>query len=95
MLGYWRRANLPPGFLRSVLTSVFWIALLGAVAFDCIDNAAHAGGFLCGLMVGGALIGKHGSLPLAPTNTVRITGVASALVLIATAGYCVAKIWAN
>ena len=92
MLGYCRRSSLPPGFLRSIFTSFCWIALVGWLTLKNIDNAACSGGFYCGLIMGWAMIGRNGQLPLAPSNTVKIAGFVSAFALIVTAGVCVAKI---
>lgn len=35
------------------MTSVFLIAMLGWLGKDFIDNAAHAGGFVAGVVLGG------------------------------------------
>jgi membrane associated rhomboid family serine protease len=49
----WRRKNhLPEGFLRTLMINVAIIALMGVVAYRFIDNAAHGGGLLAGVLIG-------------------------------------------
>lgn len=53
----WRREkHLPNGFLRGLLTNIALIGLVGLIAYRFIDNAAHAGGLLAGLLVGVAAV---------------------------------------
>lgn len=53
----WRRKDhLPEGFLRALLINVGIIALMGVVAYRFIDNAAHAGGLLAGVLMGLAAV---------------------------------------
>jgi membrane associated rhomboid family serine protease len=56
----WRRKkHLPQGFLRALMINVGIIALMGVVAYRFIDNAAHAGGLLAGVLMGLAAV-PHG-----------------------------------
>lgn len=84
VLGYYNRAILPPGFLRSILGTVALVGLFGLVAFVLIDNAAHAGGALCGALLGYLLLPHHSTtLPLKPGRLVKVLGVLCALGIVA------------
>jgi membrane associated rhomboid family serine protease len=49
----WRRQEeLPPGFLRLILTDVGLIAAAGVIGFAVVDNAGHLGGLLAGAALG-------------------------------------------
>ena len=48
--GYRRKTQLPPGFLRSMIVNFVFIAAIGIVGYKVINNFAHFGGFLIGLV---------------------------------------------
>jgi membrane associated rhomboid family serine protease len=50
--GYRRKQQLPPGFLRSMLLNIGFIAAFGIIAYQFVDNAAHLGGLLAGAAYG-------------------------------------------
>ena len=81
VLGYYNRASLPPGFLKSILSTLALIALFGLAAFVIIDNAAHAGGAICGALLGYLLL-PHRSTTL-PQKPGRIE---TALAVLCTLG---------
>ena len=84
VLGYRRREVLPPGFLRSIVTSIALIMALGLVAWDMVDNAAHLGGLGMGLVLGFVYIGRRaGGVRLEPSLLARFAGGASFGMLIA------------
>ncbi|HEX8228157.1 MAG TPA: rhomboid family intramembrane serine protease [Chloroflexia bacterium] len=84
VLGYYNRPNLPPGFLKSILGTVALVALFGLVAFAFVDNAAHAGGLLCGALLGFVLLPHRPAiLPVRPSSFVNGLGVLCALGLLA------------
>jgi membrane associated rhomboid family serine protease len=51
VLSYRRRETVPPGFSRSILVSIAATAVMGLVAFSVIDNAAHLGGLIAGVLL--------------------------------------------
>jgi membrane associated rhomboid family serine protease len=51
VLSYQRREILPPGFSRSILVSIAATAVMGLVAYNVIDNAAHLGGLVAGVLL--------------------------------------------
>ncbi|MFT4546612.1 MAG: membrane associated rhomboid family serine protease [Verrucomicrobiales bacterium] len=51
VVGLRHRAVLPPDLAKSIVRSVLFMAALGWLAKDYIDNAAHAGGFLVGCLL--------------------------------------------
>ncbi|MCB1100344.1 MAG: rhomboid family intramembrane serine protease [Verrucomicrobiae bacterium] len=53
VLTYFYKGGLPHFIKGSVVTSVFLIGMLGWLGKDFIDNAAHAGGFVAGVVLGG------------------------------------------
>ncbi|HET6263146.1 MAG TPA: hypothetical protein VFG99_13040, partial [Chloroflexia bacterium] len=58
------------------LGTVATVALFGLVAFVLIDNAAHAGGALCGALLGYLLLPHHPTtLPLKPNRQVNVLAV--------------------
>jgi membrane associated rhomboid family serine protease len=52
VIGIRRRHVVPRGFLKSIATSIALTAATGLVAHQFIDNAAHAGGLVGGVMLG-------------------------------------------
>ena len=86
-LGYMRRGVLPGGIVRSLLSGVGTIFVVGLVGFMIIDNAAHLGGLLCGALLGLLASrtprGESGyAVPLPSGWALRVLG-ASAIVVVA------------
>lgn len=52
VMAYRRKGHLPPGFLRLLLINIAIIGGLGVLAYRFIDNAAHAGGLVAGVLLG-------------------------------------------
>jgi len=50
--GYSHKNIFPKTFLKSLVINVFVIVFIGLVGFGFIDNAAHLGGFLLGIISG-------------------------------------------
>ncbi len=85
VLGVKRKNILPPGFVKSIAINVAIIAAMGIVAYSVIDNAAHLGGFLCGVILGLWLVDSHKqTLPLDSGTNMKIAGV---LILAVTLGF--------
>jgi membrane associated rhomboid family serine protease len=47
-----RKRHLPEGFLKGLMINIALIGVVGMVAYRFIDNAAHGGGLLAGLVIG-------------------------------------------
>lgn len=56
ILGIRHKNILPANFFQALLLNIALIGLIGFVGSDFIDNAAHGGGLLCGLLIGYLLI---------------------------------------
>jgi membrane associated rhomboid family serine protease len=85
VLSYFYKGGLPHFIKGSVVTSVFLIAMLGWLGKDFIDNAAHAGGFVAGVVLGGIaapfsdlLLGKEKT----PAFIYPVAGICGAVLLI-------------
>jgi membrane associated rhomboid family serine protease len=82
ILGLRRHQALPPAFGRSMMVGIAWVAGIGILGFRWIDNAAHLGGLIAGVLLGLALIPKQGDrLPTDPGRALRRVGVGSLVAL--------------
>lgn len=83
VLGLKNRKNIPREFVKALVSSLIMIALLGVLAFDLIDNAAHAGGFVGGMLIGILLIqNQYTSIPIKTNSVIKLFGIFSAIVLL-------------
>lgn len=80
----WRRRELmPPDLLRAIILNVALIAGMGLVAFRYVDNAAHGGGLVAGVLMGLAMVPSGGREPYwTPPAAIRLAGDASLGILL-------------
>lgn len=82
VVGVRHRGAFPADFAKSIIRSVLFMAALGFLAKDYIDNAAHGGGFLIGCLIALPLSGNVRDLGRFPdSGLIRRLGWGSALVL--------------
>ena len=85
VIGLRRRHVVPRGFLKSMALSVALTAATGVVARDYIDNAAHAGGLLGGVLLGLVYVTRRqmgrDELRLTPSALAKLAGVVSTAAL--------------
>jgi membrane associated rhomboid family serine protease len=77
---------VPRGASRRLAAGVLLTALIGLIGYHYIDNAAHAGGLLAGVLYA-AIVFPASSSPVRPRSTItdRVAGVAALALLIAAA----------
>lgn len=99
VIGIRRRHVVPRGFLKSIAMSIALTAATGLVAYHFIDNAAHAGGLLGGVLLGLAYVGRRtgrAAADASPTvhlnasTLATVAGWISAAALVVAAG---ATVW--
>ena len=87
------KSLVPLSARRRLAAGVLLTALIGLVGYRFVDNAAHAGGLLAGMLYA-VIVFQKSSSTNRPRSTVtdRITGAASLLVLIASAALAISRI---
>jgi membrane associated rhomboid family serine protease len=88
VMGFRRRDALPEGFRAAVGLGVAATAALGVVGFAVIDNAAHLGGLVAGVLIAHMLEGRDWFDRISPRGERWMGLVAMALI----AGVCVMAI---
>lgn len=86
VLGYRRRQVMPRGFLKSISLSIALTAGAGLVAYHVVDNAAHLGGLLGGLLLGLVYVRRRnddGGYRLTPSRAATLAGTLSGVLLVA------------
>ena len=87
------RAQLPPGFGSSLVRSLVMIGMLGILAWNVIDNAAHVGGLLAGAALSyGILRAAKDKLPLPNSRPMTIAGRLGEVSLLAIAIFTLVKL---
>ncbi len=81
VFGHRRKAALPVPMTWIMVKALVLIAAAGIFAAKYIDNPAHAGGALAGLIMGIAIVSPGRRVPLEPKPWVEKLGKLSALVL--------------
>jgi membrane associated rhomboid family serine protease len=86
VLGFRRRHVLPRGFLRSIALGIALTAAIGLVAWKFVDNAAHGGGLVAGVLLGLVYVSRRqaGNDPyrLTPSRPATVAGAVCTVTLI-------------
>ena len=90
---YRRKQQLPPGFLKSLLINVAFIAGFGIIAYQIVDNFAHIGGFLVGAVYAFIQVPKDLKADPRKTNSIVNTlGIIAIAIYIAEAAFAIFRI---
>ena len=93
VLGYRRKEHLPSGFFKSIMMNICFMGVIGLVGFAIIDNAAHLGGLVGGVICGLILIKKGGGANSTQVSRlVRWLGWASLFAIVGISLFSIVKI---
>jgi membrane associated rhomboid family serine protease len=87
VFGFVHKEHLPPGFLRNIFINLALIVAVGVIGYGFIDNAAHAGGLLTGIIYG--LIFARNSARQEISNLGNLVGFASLIAILLAASFAV------
>jgi membrane associated rhomboid family serine protease len=91
--GYRRQRHLPPGFLKSMLINIGFIAAFGIIGYQFIDNFGHLGGLLVGAIYGFIQVSRNLDKDPRETNVfIKILGVVSLIIFIAVCVFTILRL---
>jgi membrane associated rhomboid family serine protease len=92
-LGWKQRAWLPSAFMESLLVNLGLMVLIGVLAWGLIDNAAHAGGLLAGVLLGLVVFRAPGlAFPLKDSRMLNTAGLAAEVAFLGVAIFTMLKL---
>jgi membrane associated rhomboid family serine protease len=90
---FMRRALVPETATRRLLAGVVITAVIGVIGFKWIDNAAHGGGMLAGMLYAFALFPKSSSTQRPrEMGADRLVGAVALGILVISAGWACLKL---
>lgn len=93
VFGWKNKEHLPPGFFRNIIINLLLIAGLGIIAYAYIDNAAHGGGLIVGVIYGLVTIRRNEAVePKNASGFLNILGYVSLLLVVAAAIFSIVRI---
>lgn len=94
VIGRRRREKLPPNFSRDLLENLCLIGVIGLVGIQFIDNAAHVGGLVTGVLVGSLTVSKaNPQIPIIAHPLTVSFGMISLLAIIGISAFSVVLIF--
>jgi membrane associated rhomboid family serine protease len=87
------KTKYPPRYFRLMIEAIVSIGLLGLFGFAFIDNAAHLGGLVGGLLLGWLCFRRNERWITDNERLVQISGAASLFVLTLIAAFTVNRLW--
>ena len=77
--------DIPRNILKSMVTTIIMVAIVGIAGYEMIDNAAHLGGLLGGILMALLFVKRNTPIPHSESILIKAMGIISLMVLSATA----------
>ena len=78
---YFDRTRYPPKYFRQMIQAIVLVGAFGLFGFAFIDNAAHLGGLVGGLLLGWVLFRRDGQPIKAHEKLLKFASIAALLAL--------------
>lgn len=91
---YFDRTTYPQTYFRQLIETIAAVGVFGLLGFAFIDNAAHFGGLIGGLLLGWLLLRRQAPGSLRWEKLLTFGGVAASIVLCFVAAFAVRRILA-
>lgn len=88
---YFDRTRYPPKYFRQMIQAIVLVGVFGLFGFAFIDNAAHLGGLVGGLLLGWFLLRRNGERMKAHERLLKFAAPAAVLTLGAIAAIAVLR----
>ncbi|HSE18193.1 MAG TPA: rhomboid family intramembrane serine protease [Pyrinomonadaceae bacterium] len=92
MAAYFDKTKYPPRYFRLMIQAIISVGLLGLFGFAFIDNAAHLGGLVGGLLLGWLGFRRNERWITENEKLVKLGGAAALLALLSTAAFAVYRL---
>jgi len=92
MAAYFDRTKYPPRYFRLMIEAIVFIGVFGLLGFGFIDNGAHLGGLICGLLMGWVCFKDKGWVIKQHEKLIKFGGAVALFALTVITAYTVQRV---